>query len=377
MEQSCKTKNKIAIIGAGPSGIYCAINIILEFNNYNYSDYFIDIYDKSEPLNTLLPTGGGRCNITNAQSDLRTFISNYPRGEKFLYSIFSRHSNSDTINFFNSIGINTYIEDDLRIFPKSNSAKDVKNKLLNYLNKFNKTNFINKKINSISQLKNYDAIIISTGSKTSENILKSIKQPYFEFRPSLCSLKIKNNIYPKGVSVKSLDGDFIFTNQGISGPFVYKISAQNALKEFPYQIKIRLFEYSKLKELVDKYPKKSIGNLVSSFIPKSLARVIVKDFSKNACEISKKDLESLCSIEFCAIGHLKGEEIVNCGGVDLDSIDKNCKSKIKNNIWFCGEILNIDGYCGGFNLQNCWSGGYIVALDVVKFILNKKGIKYV
>ena len=63
--------------------------------------------------------------------------------------------------------------------------------------------------------------------------------------------------------------------------------------------------------------------------------------------------------------------------MDLDSIDKNCKSKIKNNIWFCGEILNIDGYCGGFNLQNCWSGGYIVALDVVKFILNKKGIKYV
>lgn len=362
--------NKIAIIGAGPAGIYCAINILEEFEKYGYSDFFLNIFDKSQVLRTILPTGNGRCNLTNAISDIKEFASNYPRGEKFLYSIFSRHSNYDSIEFFEKLGIKTYTQKDNRVFPKSNSSKEVKDKLLNYLKNFKNHKLIYKKIESIEEVKSYDKIIISAGSRNTQNLLKSTKQPFVPFRASLTSLKIENHIYPIGTSVKSLDGDFIFTHQGISGPLIYKLSAMNADKNFPYKLKIHLFNSEDLLELINENPKKSIGNLVSHFISKSLSKVIVKNFEKNACEISKKDIESCSYIEFNIISSCLGGEIVNCGGVDLNYLDKNCKSKIIDNLWFCGEILNIDGFCGGFNLQNCWSSASIVAHDVVQSIIN-------
>lgn len=378
MAQSFQTKNKIAIIGAGPAGIYCAINILNEFKKNNFNDFFLDIYDKSQVLRTILPTGNGRCNLTNAQSDIKDFVQNYPRGEKFLYSLFSRHSNFDSVDFFNSIGIETYTQDDMRIFPKSNSSKEVKDKLLNFLKKFKNHRLINKNIESVDDLNNYSKIIIAAGSKNTANLLSSTKQPFFDFKPSLTSLKIENHIYPIGTSVKTLEGDFIFTHQGISGPLIYKLSSINAKKNFPYKLKIHLFNYEDLIELANQNPKKSIGNLVARFVPKSFARAIIKDFDKNSCEISKKEIEKYSYIEFNVISYCKDGEIVNCGGVDLNFIDKNCKSKVKDNLWFCGEILNIDGFCGGFNLQNCWSSSHAVALDVVQSVLgNYKELKNV
>ena len=373
MEQLSQQKNnktKIAIVGAGPAGVYCAIHLLKEFKKNNFSNYFIDIFDKSQALRTILPTGNGRCNITNAISDLREFCLNYPRGEKFLYSIFSKHSNYDSINFFNSIGIKTYSQEDDRVFPESNSSKDVKDKLLNELKKYKNFKLINKEITSINELEKYNRIIISTGSRVSKKLLESTKHPLIDFKPSLSALKIKNNIYPQGVSVKSLDGDFIFTHDGISGPLVYKICSKNAQKNYPYICKIKLFNPEELKELIKENPKKSIGNLVSCFIPKSLAKVIVKNYSKNACEVSKKEIESYSEIAFEIIGTSKNGEIVYSGGIDLDSLTNNCKSKINDKLWFCGEVLNIDGFCGGFNLQNCWSSAYVVALDVAKSIEN-------
>ncbi len=366
--------NKIAVVGAGPSGIYCAIHLLEGFKRAGFDNFFLKIFDKSQVLQTILPTGNGRCNFTNAIQDIKDFASNYPRGEKFLYSIFSRYNNSDTLKFFNSIGVRTYIDDDLKIFPKSNSAKEVREKLLNKLNTYKNFKIINKQINSVEQIKDCDKIIISAGSRYCEALLKSTNQPFIPFKPSIASLKIRNHIFPQGVSVKALDGDFIFTNGGISGPLAYKISSLHALRDFPYEVEIKLFDYNKLINLAHENPKKPVGKLVCTFIPKSLSRILIKDYAKNACEVSEKDLINFSKIKFEITGVSKGSEIVNCGGVDLKYINKNCKSKINNNLWFCGEVLNIDGFCGGFNLQNCWSSGYIVALDVVKSVMeeNKK-----
>lgn len=365
MEQSCL--DKIAIVGAGPAGIYCALNILKTLPSAS-----ISIFDIGQALRTILPTGGGRCNLTNSIMDVKEFASNYPRGEKFLYSLFSRHFNLDSINFFKKIGIQTYVQEDGRIFPKSNSAKDVKDKLLNELKKFKNAKLINKHILSIEELNAFDFVIIATGSKNCAKLLESTKHPLIPFKKALCGLNVENFKYPKGVSVKSLDGDFVFTQNGISGPLAFKISSLKACDEFPYELSIKLFNPEELFILVKQNPKKTIGNLVSKFIPKSLANVIVDDFDKKAGEISKQKIIDYSFLKLKIISKSSQGEIVNAGGVDLKYIDKNCKSKLKNNLWFCGEVLNIDGFCGGFNLQNCWSSAYVVACDVVSLIANRK-----
>ncbi len=372
MEQCCQNNFKIAIVGLGPSGVYCAINILELFKKHNFNNFSLDLYDKGQILRTILPTGNGRCNITNALEDVRDFVKNYPRGEKFLYSIFYKHSNFDSIDFFKSIGVDTYVESDMRVFPVSQSAKDVRNKLLNKLNSFGHIRLINKKINSNLELKKYDKIVICCGSRDTKGLIESFSHTCVDFKKALCALKIENaNNYPKGVSVKSLDGDFIFTNDGVSGPLIFKISSLNAYKNFPYEINIKLFQPNDLIELTKKFPKKTVLTLLSNFIPKSLAVVIVGKENKKAAEVSKEKLISYSELKLKILSCASSGEIVNAGGVSLDELDKNCRSKINPNLWFCGEIINVDGFCGGFNLQNCWSGAYVVANDVVSSIINK------
>ena len=371
MEQFCQDNNKIAIVGAGPAGIYCALNILKGFENLNFNKFKIDIYDKAQALRTILPTGGSRCNITNSISDIKQFALNYPRGEKFLYSLFSKHFNYESIEFFKNIGIDTYIQDDGRVFPKSNSAKDVKDKMLNALKKYKNVKLINKHIKNLNELKQYSAIVVANGSKDDSFFLKSLNQPLIPFRRALCGLIVENFKYPQGVSVKTLDGDLVFTSDGISGPLPFKISSLNVDKKFPYDLSVRLFEVNDLLNLIKENPKKTIGNLVSNLVPKSLARVIVDEFDKKAAEISREKINKYSVLNFKIIGLSKQGEIVHAGGVDLKYIDKNCKSKLYDNIWFCGEVLDIDGFCGGFNLQNCWSSAYVVANDVIRFIIEK------
>ena len=125
--ESNSISKKVAIIGGGPAGCMCAY--------YLQNDFDVTIFDLSTPLRTLLPTGGGRCNLAYAEYDFKELAKNYPRGEKFLYSVFSRFNTADTIDFFETIGLKTYIQDDGRIFPVSNSSKDVREKFLKALDK--------------------------------------------------------------------------------------------------------------------------------------------------------------------------------------------------------------------------------------------------
>ena len=371
MEQYCQDKiYKIAIVGAGPSGVYCALQILEECKKLNFNNFSITLFDKSQALRTILPTGGGRCNLTNSISDIREFASFYPRGEKFLYSLFSRHFNTDSIEFFNKIGIKTYIQEDGRVFPVSNSAKDVKDKMLSYLNRFSNVKLLNKEINNKDELNKFDRIIIAAGSRKTSSLISSFNQPFESFKSALCALTVKDFNFPIGVSIKSLDGDFVFTSSGISGPLAFNISSINVDNKFPYDISIKLFDYEKLIDLIKENPKKTIGNLVSNFIPKSLCRIIVSDYDKKAAEISKEKLKQYSILNLTILANSNQGEIVNKGGVELKSIDKNCKSKFTDNLWFWGEILNIDGFCGGFNLQNCWSSAYVVAKDVVRSIID-------
>lgn len=372
MEQSCQDKfTKIAIVGAGPAGIYCALNMLFEFKRLNFKAFSISVFDKGQALRTILPTGGSKCNLTNAIADIKEFASNYPRGEKFMYSLFSKHFSFDSLEFFEKIGIKTYARSDNRIFPLSNSSKDVKDKMLSAFRQFAQAKLINKNILSKDDLSEFDRIIIATGSRGAQGLINSFNQPFKPFKSVLCALKVQDFHYPEGVTIKSKDGDFIFTNEGISGPLAYKISSLNVDKNFPYEISIELFDYLELFNLIQKNPKKQMGTLLSEFVPKSFAKAICPEFDKKAAEISKEKIKGYSCLKLVISGAASGSEVVNSGGVRLDSVDKNCKSKVVENLWFCGEILDIDGFCGGFNLQNCWSSAYVVAKDVVSSIIKK------
>ena len=137
---------KIAIIGAGPAGVMAGI-IALK------NGHEIVFFDERFALSTLLPTGGGRCNLAYAEFDNKELISFYPRGSKFLLSVFSQFSTGDTLEFFENIGVKTYVQDDLRIFPTTNSSKDVQEKMLEEL-KSKKVRFIKEKIIKIEHGRN-------------------------------------------------------------------------------------------------------------------------------------------------------------------------------------------------------------------------------
>ena len=132
----------VAIIGAGPAGCCCAYFL-------NKKNCAVTLFEKKSFLSTILPTGGGRCNFANAIYDFKELASNYPRGEKFLYSVFSKFSTQDTVDMFNNIGVKSYTQTDNRIFPMSNSSKEIRDKFLNSL----KCEFVKEEVVSIEKFK--------------------------------------------------------------------------------------------------------------------------------------------------------------------------------------------------------------------------------
>ena len=356
---------KVAIIGGGPAGCICAY--------FLQRDLDVTIFDFGKPLRTLLPTGGGRCNLAHAEYDFKELAKNYLRGEKFLYSIFSKFSTAETIDLFEKIGIKTYTQDDYRIFPISNSSSDVREKILKSLNR---VKFKNEKITKLD-FANYDYIVIATGGHASYSLIEdhTIIPP----KPSLVGLR-STELFPQGVVIKGVNSegyvdDILFTHEGISGPLVYKISSKFARREFPYKLVLNFYPELDLQTLLNNNPHKSIKNLLSELLPKSFAVDILTKLDIDAeqkChkiegKTRDKIIDKITNCQLTISGTSKGGEVVTCGGISLDEINaKTMESKLKPNLFFCGEVIDIDGFCGGFNLQNCWSTAYVAAQGILK-----------
>lgn len=349
----------VAIVGGGPSGVYCALMMCELLENID-----ITIFEKDLLLKTLLVTGGGRCNLTYNEPDIQEFVKNYPRGEKFLHSIFSRYFIDQTRDFFESIGVKTHVQEDNRVFPVSNSASDMRKKLLKKLEKHKNVKIIKKEIKSAKTLEEFDKIVIATGSKGGYELAKAFGHTITPLASALCGYITKQKL-PPGVILSQPDGDVLFTHQGISGPYVYKHSSLSAYKPFPFVLELDLIDYELLCEAIKKEPKKSFLNILSNFIPKSFAKCLTKNPDVQACHIKKEELLSFKKLSLDVLSPDNKGETVKAGGVSLKEIDKNCCSKINPNLYFCGEILDIDGFCGGFNLQNCWSTAAVAAQNII------------
>ncbi len=398
---------QVAIIGSGAAGCICAYFLL-------NAGADVTLFDFASPLKTLLPTGGGRCNLAHAEYDFKELAKNYPRGEKFLYSVFSRFSTGDTLALFEELGVKTYTQENGRIFPTSNSAKEVREKIIE---RIKKAEFVREKVAGIEVIEGgyklttaaqnpshtsenfakslsqaspspakgvgkssyfFSHVVVATGGKSSFNFLKNLDINIIEPRPSLVGLntniKMPSGIVLKNVLSKDLNikGDMLFTHFGISGPLIYTISSIKAREEFPYKLTFDLYPQDfNLQELLNIYPHKDFKNILSEFFPLNFAKAILGELAEiKACKIDGKTrdyiLNKIHNFELTVSGANKGEETVTSGGIDLSEINpKTMEAKKYPNLYFIGEILDIDGFCGGFNLQNAWSTAFVAAEGII------------
>ena len=374
-----ESMSKIAIVGGGPAGCFCAYHL--------QNDFDVTVFECKKPLQTLLATGGGRCNLAHYEFDFKELAKNYPRGEKFLYSVFSKFSTSDTLEFFENIGVNTYVQEDMRVFPKSNSSADVREKFLKALKKtkFKKELVLRINTNPLTIVTDcgsyeFDKVIIATGGHAAYDCAKFLGHKIIEPKPALTGLKSKENFSSiSGVSIKNVRAlnfidDILFTHEGVSGPLIYKISSIKARDSFPYNISFDFVGEVDFQNMLNNNPHKNIKNMLAELVPKSFAEYVLGklniDFETKCHAINGKTrdiiINSFRNFEVTAAGTSKGGEIVTSGGVDLKEINpKTLESKLVKDVYFCGEVMDIDGFCGGYNLQNCWSTAFVVS-DAIK-----------
>ncbi|MBQ2645186.1 aminoacetone oxidase family FAD-binding enzyme [bacterium] len=393
----------VGIIGAGPAGVFAALSVC-DFYNAQ-----ITVFDWQEPLKTLLPTGGGRCNFSYFETDIRTFAGYYPRGSKFLLSVLSRFNMNDTVDYFENIGIKSYVQNDNRIFPISDSAK-VTSEILLKRAKLLGINFKKERVNHIyhngenfvvsTQNDDYEfkKLILATGGKNFKLARKlghKIITPTFTLAPleiketqyyNLSGLSLKDvwvKVFFENKKLLNISGDMLFTRNSISGPVIFKISSICAYEDYsdknPLELKINIAKQSiqYLENYVEEFKtnnaKTAIKNAFGDFCPKNLLDLILKDNNieplKQIAQMTKKEkeiiLKNLTEFTLHITSKVIGTGIVTAGGVDTNEINAaTMESKIVPNLYFAGEMINVDGFTGGFNLQNCWSTARVAAMNL-------------
>jgi len=402
-------ENDVIVVGGGASGFFAAINIA-EQN----PEVKVAIIERGKDVLTKVKvSGGGRCNVTHAEFIPQDLVTNYPRGEKELLGPFHTFMTGDTIAWFENRGVELKIEEDGRIFPVSNNSQTIINCFLNEANKHNVTVLKNKPViniehkgsskwlvNTKTETLTCKKLIIATGSnpkiwKVLENIGHTVSPPV----PSLFTFNIKDDrikgipgVVAKNVNIKIVDsnlecnGPLLITHWGMSAPSILKLSAFGALelakRSYVFSIEVNFIdmEYniamSQLYELKKELNKKKIINYTQFYLPKRLWHQLVLasniDLETRWVDCTKIQIENLANQLTKAIFNVNGkstfkEEFVTAGGVNLKEVNfKNFKSKLHENLFFIGEVLNIDAITGGFNFQNAWTGAYIVAQNIFK-----------
>jgi hypothetical protein len=400
------------IIGAGPAGLFTAIFAKRRGNK-------ILLLEKNNCIGKKLAiTGKGRCNITNYIPNIKTLVSNYKKNGKFLYHAFSEFGVDDTLKFFNQdLGIKTKIERGNRIFPESDDAYELIEKMYTLIKDdilFNcNVQEILKEENHIVGIKTNKGVftaekyVIATGGKsyplTGSNgdgyeLAKSLEHTIIEPKPALvpmsskelwvkdlAGLGLKNirmDIYQNGKKIFSKFGELLFTHTGISGPIVIDCAREigNLLEQAPVKVILDLkpaLSYPTLKERINKdlteAKNKAIKNSLGKLLPSSLIPVIIKlskiNPEEKASQLSKDSKNALLhtlkelTLNISEIGDWNSA-IVTDGGVDIKEIDPNTmKSKLIDNLYFAGEIIDVYGPTGGYNLQLCWSTGYLAGVS--------------
>jgi len=413
VENSMKKEFKkydVAVIGGGPAGIMAAIRA-------GELGARVVLIEKNDKLGIkLLMTGGGRCNLTHIEKNLRDFCGKFGKEGDFLLSPFSVFGTKETMDFFEDNGLELKNEKG-NIFPASEKSKDILNFLIALLKKYkvdilfsSEVADIKKKgklISSVVLLSGKeieaDQFIISSGGKSYPSTgssgdsfiwAKRLGHDIIDTKPALTPIETKEQ-WTKSLQGISLDGvvvsfscnqkiekegrgEILFTHFGFSGPLILNMSRTigDLLEKGKVKMFIDLFPDKNIEQLdifmlsvFNKNRKKHISTCLNGFFPEKFVDFILNfssiPFERKANDITREErirmVKFMKKIEINVLGLLGFDKaMATRGGVSLKVIDsKTMKSKLINNLYFAGEAINLDGPCGGYNLQMCWSTGYV------------------
>ena len=395
---------RIAVIGGGAAGFFAALSA----KKYHPKAEVIILEKSSKLLSKVKISGGGRCNVTHACFKASLLAKFYPRGSKQIKKAFATFNTNHTVAWFKDRGVVLKKEPDNRMFPVTDSSLTIINC---FLDEAHRIGVKIKKETTVSKLKplddkinvvidgfdyEYDKVIVASGGSPKVSgleWLKNLGHSIVDPLPSLFTFNMPNETIKslKGLSVKNAivriqgtklvqDGPLLITHWGMSGPSILKTSAWGArdLANFNYKFKaqinwVGISNEDEVRKLLNRhfysYDKRKIENSNPFDIPSRLWKyLLIKSelsIDKINCELSNKEKNRLINTLLNDNYEVDGkttfkEEFVTCGGISLVDVDmKTMESKIIPNLYFAGEVLNIDGVTGGFNFQAAWTTGYI------------------
>ncbi len=399
---------KVAIIGGGAAGFFAAINVKEHHPNAD-----VVIYERSgKLLSKVKISGGGRCNVTNGCKTKKELVEGYPRGGKALKKMFEVFNNQSTIKWFEDRGVSLYIQDDNRAFPVSNDSKTIIDCFLKETDRLKIDVKLNHQVQAIEPIKNgwtitflhakepvqCDKVIMATGGAPQRkglDLFEQLGHEIVEPVPSLFTFNMPSESISKlmglvvenalvgiqGTKLKA-NGALLITHWGMSGPAILKLSAFGAKvlndKGYDFNIQVswvndqnynRVFDY--MKDVSEQHSNKLLTNYKPYNLPERLWLFLLQkcEFtpSKKWNELGKKGINKLVNILSNDLYTVKGktvfkEEFVTCGGISLESINlKTLESKLCKNLYFAGEILDMDGITGGYNFQAAWTTSFIAS----------------
>ena len=400
---------RIAVIGGGAAGFFSAI-----WAKENHPQAAVTIFEKSQKvLSKVKVSGGGRCNVTNGTTSISELSKGYPRGEKQLKKAFSVFNTNHTRAWFESRGVELYTQPDNRVFPTSNDSQTIIDCLFRETKRLGislelgvgitalKSKLDKLELQFLGEKKSeaFDKVIIATGGSPSrkgfdwlEKLGHKIEEPVpslFTFNMPSESIKelmgvvAENAIVSiQGTKLRS-QGPLLITHWGMSGPAILKLSAFGAkiLSEMNYEFKIQVNwggemnnekVMRQLLEITEANRNKLIQNIKPFGIPERLWLFLLERSdmapTKKWSEVGKKGLNKLVNTltndEYKVSGKTTfKEEFVTCGGISLESVNFNTmESRVIPNLYFAGEVLDIDGITGGYNFQAAWTTGFIAGM---------------
>ena len=398
---------KVAVIGAGASGLMAAYAAAANGNDVN-------VFEKNEKCGKkIYITGKGRCNLTNAVSP-QEFLQNVVSNPKFLTGAIYSFSPDDTINFFESRGLQLKTERGNRVFPASDKASDVTKYLekacisagvkFNFNKKVDKLTILNSTVSDIIVNNNkisFDKVIVCTGG-VSYPLTGSTGDGYrfaeicghtiVDLKPALCGLNLKGKYFSElqglslknvkltvtyeGKVIKSLFGEMLFTHFGVSGPLILTVSSIiNRLDLDKVKLSLDLKPALTDEQLDERIlrdfsqsPNKTLSVILKGLMPSSLIAEILRrsgvDGDKKVNVVSKSErlslLTTIKNFDMLVLSLRQFDEAIGTsGGVNVKEVNpKTMESKLIKGLYFCGEVLDVDAFTGGFNLQIAFSTGF-------------------
>lgn len=402
----------VIIVGGGAAGFFTAINLAA----MNPALKVVILERGKDVLTKVRISGGGRCNVTHAEFIPNELTKNYPRGEKELRGPFHSFMTGDTMEWFEKRGVELKIEEDGRIFPISNTSETIINCFLSEAKRLNieiLKNHAVKQFEVKDDVWSVDTIhgkfttkklMIATGSNPKIwKLLKGLNHHTIAAVPSLFTFNIKDLrikdlpgvATPARVKIKDSklhsEGPVLITHWGMSGPAILKLSAWGAIELNSYNYNFQIIvnwrqnytqqeTLEELKDLKESKAKQQVDKYAQFDLPKRLWKslTIAADIQKETrwADLNKRQLDKLSRQLTEGVFQVEGkstfkDEFVTAGGIELKEINfKTFESKKHKNLFFAGEVLNIDAITGGFNFQNAWTGGYIAALAMAEIDLN-------